>query len=272
MDLKKTLIIGAAGMVLGGVMVIGGLSAGAATNIAWDKGPKIVNVSTTHKTFKDAQVQNLEVDAGNNLVEIVRGTEWGVKATGTSNKVLTDLQDKTLRIDAPDDNHHMIFSFGNYDPKVTVTVPFSANLDSLKITTTNGGMIVQGQNVKNTTVSNSNGGVRFENLQGEQLNITTTNGAIALEDTNLHAVHSKSQNSAFKAENLTLTDASDITSTNGMIKLEDSHFPGLDASTHNGYLHVEDVQNGDDDKSYQTGDATKALKIQTTNGVISIEN
>ncbi|MBC6499735.1 DUF4097 family beta strand repeat protein [Weissella confusa] len=65
---------------------------------------KIVNVSTTHKTFKDAQVQNLEVDAGNNLVEIVRGTEWGVKATGTSNKVLTDLQDKTLRIDAPDDN------------------------------------------------------------------------------------------------------------------------------------------------------------------------
>lgn len=272
MDLKKTLIIGAAGMVLGGVMIVGGLSAGAKTNIAWDKGPKIVNVSTTHKTFKDAQVQNLEVDAGNNLVEIVRGTEWSVKATGTSNKVLTDLQDKTLRIDAPDDNHHMIFSFGNYDTKVTVTVPFSANLDSLKITTTNGGMIVQGQNVKNTTVSNSNGGVRFENLQGEQLNITTTNGAIALEDTNLHAVHSKSQNSAFKAENLTLTDASDITSTNGMIKLEDSHFPGLDASTHNGYLHVEDVQNGDDDKSYQTGDATKALKIQTAKGVISIEN
>ncbi|MBC6499736.1 hypothetical protein H7R52_17265 [Weissella confusa] len=37
-------------------------------------------------------------------------------------------------------------------------------------------------------------------------------------------------------------------------------------------LGVEDVQNGDDDKSYQTGDATKALKIQTTNGVISIEN
>ena len=54
MDLKKTLIVGAAGMVLGGVMVIGGLSAGAETNIAWDKGPKIVNVSTTHKTFKDA--------------------------------------------------------------------------------------------------------------------------------------------------------------------------------------------------------------------------
>ena len=96
MDLKKTLIIGAAGMVLGGVMIVGGLSAGAEANIAWDKGPKIVDVSTTHKTFKDAQVQNLEVDAGNNLVEIVRGTEWGVKATGTSNKVLTDLQDKKL--------------------------------------------------------------------------------------------------------------------------------------------------------------------------------
>ena len=59
MDLKKTLIIGAAGMVLGGVMIVGGLSAGAETNIAWDKGPKIVDVSTTHKTFKDAQVQNL---------------------------------------------------------------------------------------------------------------------------------------------------------------------------------------------------------------------
>ena len=154
MDLKKTLIIGAAGLVLGGVMIVGGLSAGAETNIAWNKGPKIVDVSTTHKTFKDAQVQNLEVDAGNNLVEIVRGTDWGVTATGTSNKVLTDLQDKTLRIDAPDDNHKLIFSFGNYDPKVTVTVPFSANLDNLKITTTNGGMIVQGKNVKNTTVSN----------------------------------------------------------------------------------------------------------------------
>ena len=61
MVLKKTLIVGAASMVLGGVMVIGGLSAGAETNIAWDKGPKIVNVSTTHKTFKDAQVQNLRL-------------------------------------------------------------------------------------------------------------------------------------------------------------------------------------------------------------------
>ena len=50
MDLKKTLIIGAAGMVLGGVMVVGGLSAGAETNIAWDKGPKIVNVSILLKS------------------------------------------------------------------------------------------------------------------------------------------------------------------------------------------------------------------------------
>ena len=62
MDLKKTLIIGAAGMVLGGVMIVGGLSAGAETNIAWDKGPKIVDVSMTHKTFKDAQVQNISCE------------------------------------------------------------------------------------------------------------------------------------------------------------------------------------------------------------------
>src|SRR5699024_4565978 len=140
MGLKTTLMAGGSMMLVGGALVITGLSTGAKTSFTWDNGPKIVETHSLNKTFNNKDFKKVTIDSGaNSYVRIVRGNQWQVSGKYLDGNADLSTVNNELKL-ALREPKNSVFGFKESDQTAVVTVPYKVNLDDLNINTVGSGL------------------------------------------------------------------------------------------------------------------------------------
>ena len=259
MGLKTTLMAGGSMMLVGGALVITGLSTGAKTSFTWDNGPKIVETHSLNKTFNNKDFKKVTIDSGaNSYVRIVRGNQWQVSGKYLDGNADLSTVNNELKL-ALREPKNSVFGFKESDQTAVVTVPYKVNLDDLNINTEGSGVKTQDVSAKNVTVHNNYGGVRLTKLTAQKINMQGDAGNYRLQDVTADTLHVDSGDAYLKARNLTLKQASHVQGDNQEVVLRESHLPGIKVVNQDSSIYANGADQGDND--YLTGDQSKALTI-----------
>ncbi|CAM4350101.1 DUF4097 family beta strand repeat-containing protein [Weissella hellenica] len=271
MGLKAALITGGSVMVVGGAMVVIGLSTGANTAITWDNGPKIVKTHKFNKTLADHQYKKLTINGGSNsVINLVQGDEWHISGH------YTNVDQFNLHADNDDlkitmhDRDRFILGVEPSSQKLTITVPRGINLDQLSVRTEGSGIITKGISAKNVAITNYYGGVRLQSLHTNKISINGESSHYRLKDVNANQLYLTGDDTTFNADHLTLKEASEIKTDNSNIELNNVAVPGMKVINRDCDLEVNDKDQGETD--YITGDQQKALKITGEYSAITINH
>jgi hypothetical protein len=271
MGLKAALITGGSVMVVGGAMVVIGLSTGANTAITWDNGPKIVETHKFNKTLADHQYKKLTINGGSNsIINLVQGDKWHISGHYTNIdqfKLHADNDDLNITMH---DRDRFILGIEPSSQKLTITVPRGFDLDKLAVRTEGSGVITKGISAKNVVITNYYGGVRLQSLHADKINMNGESSSYRLKNVSANQLHVTGDDVAFNANRLTLKEASEIKSDNSDIKLNNVVVPGMRVINSDSDLEVNDKDQGETD--YITGDQNKALKIAGEEGSITINH
>lgn len=271
MGLKTALITGGSVMIVGGAMVIIGLSTGANTAITWDNGPKIIKTHKINKTLADHQYKKLTINGGSSsIVNLVQGDDWHVSGHYTNvDQFKLHADNDNLKVTMHDRNRFM-FGVEPESQKLTITVPRGVNLDQLSVRTEGSGIIAKGISAKNITMTNYYGGVRLQSLHANKISVNGESSKYRLKDVTANQLHVSGDDTTFSADRLTLKEASDIKGDNSDITLKNVIVPGMKVINEDSDLEVENKDQGETD--YVTGDQSKALKLTGEYASITINH
>lgn len=269
MGLKATLITGGSVMVIGGAMIVTGLSTGAKTTITWDNGPKIVKVHKINQKFNNKNFKKITIDGGSNsYVRVVRGSQWRVSGKYLDSKLNLNTTNDELKL-ALRESNNPIFGIEESSQTVVVAVPYKVNLDNLNLTTDGSGITTQDISAKNLTVRNDYGGVRLNQLTAQKIDMQGDSGNYRLQNVTADTLHVNSGDGYFKAHNLTLKQASQMQGDNQQIELHTIYVPGINVANQDSSIYAGGADQADND--YHTGDQSKALTINGANNDVTIK-
>lgn len=271
MGLKAALITGGSVMVVGGAMVVTGLSTGANTAITWDHGPKIVKTHKFNKTLADHQYKKLIINGGSNsIVKLVQGDDWHVSGHYTNiDQFKLHADNDDLKVTMHDRDRAM-FGIEPSSQKLTITVPRGVNLDQLSVRTEGSGVVTKGISAKNVAITNYYGGVRLQSLHADKISMNGESSNYRLKDVTANQLHVNGDDATFNADRLTLKEASEIKSDNSDIRLKNVVVPGMKVINRDSDLEVDNKDQGETD--YVTGDQNKALKLTGEYASITINH
>lgn len=109
------------------------------------------------------------------------------------------------------------------------------DMDSLKITTTNGNVRMANMSLGDGTVKTSNAKVNIDNIRGNKLDILTSNGTVELARLYEKFIYAKTTNGNIKADKLEAFNII-LNTTNGNISTKDTSSNLLDLSSNNGSI------------------------------------
>lgn len=231
--LKKPLILGGVLFVAGAAMMV--TTVGQSNfDFSWDRGVKLVDVKKTEQKFDN--IKTINVNANSGVVRIVEGSEWSVTSWSVDNQKASATQKgDVLSVEAVKNEGLVRGAFLStpeaFEYSAKITVPAGTKLENLNLTMDDGGVIVQGLNVKHTKVTSGRGGANLSEFTGESLTMTTKDGRLSFDDVKLDKLKVTGRDAYVYGSFVTLAEASNIELRDGNVSLSSVTAPGLQLET-----------------------------------------
>ncbi|MCW0953850.1 DUF4097 domain-containing protein [Weissella ceti] len=231
--LKKPLILGGVLFVAGAAMMV--TTVGQSNfDFSWDRGVKLVDVKKTEQKFDN--IKTINVNANSGVVRIVEGSEGSVTSWSVDNQKASATQKgDVLSVEAVKNEGLVRGAFLStpeaFEYSAKITVPAGTKLENLNLTMDDGGVIVQGLNVKHTKVTSGRGGANLSEFTGESLTMTTKDGRLSFDDVKLDKLKVTGRDAYVYGSFVTLAEASNIELRDGNVSLSSVTAPGLQLET-----------------------------------------
>ncbi|UOQ48899.1 DUF4097 domain-containing protein [Gracilibacillus caseinilyticus] len=249
---------------------------------------------TQTEQVKRNDVSNIEIDADNEMVEIIPTTDTAitVELTGKTSKnnekrLFVEENNQTLSITVKSERFRFLsFDFFNWERSLTIHLPekkynrLTADVDNgsinaaelevaeIEVETNNGKVAIQEMTANTIQAESDNGKIYIENVTADKMAVATDNGKIELIDVE-GALQGKTSNGAISLKISHIDRAIDLETDNGSINIETEKEPTnaiFDTSTDNGRVSIF----GDDDYDMMVGEGENEIKLQTNNGSITV--
>lgn len=194
-NIKRWLIVALVLMVIGAIMIISSVRAGAATLISWVDGElKIGQETTILEKSPVEEFHNIEIDIQSSNIEFITSDDYYIEFDECAGTLEYEVVDDTLTIEQKEKSVFMSFGFGfanDRENTVRVYYPEETAINNISLEVDMGNLYIAEMNASSMEINCDMGNVEFDQCFGEKISIDVDMGNVELEEVSVDKIDVK---------------------------------------------------------------------------------
>ncbi|WP_165037910.1 DUF4097 family beta strand repeat-containing protein [Enterococcus sp. ZJ1622] len=266
MKLKYFLITGISLMFIGGILAGITYNAGAQKSMAWENGPKLLDIA--QETKKIDGVEQIMIHAEYQHVTIKRGLNFEVAMTyEKSERPQLTVKNKRLSIIANSKPHRAMIDMDDADAELTITIPKDIELSELQIESSNSAIEMDELTSKKVVLNMYDGWATINALTADSLVADDKLGTFSLIGSNIQTMKASASDSRFYLTRLDPESSGTVDMQNSQLTFHEMETGGYDIQLE-GDSRIERSDEESTTSSFSQG--KKKIKVTGQNNMVRI--
>ncbi|WP_165005743.1 DUF4097 family beta strand repeat-containing protein [Enterococcus sp. ZJ1668] len=266
MKLKYFLITGISLMFVGGILAGITYNAGAQKSLAWENGPKLLDIAQETKKIDD--VEQIMIHAEYQQVTIKRGLNFEVAMSyEKAERPQLTVKNKRLSIIANKKPHHAMIDLDDAEAELTITIPKDIKLSELQIESSNSAIEIDELTSQNVVLNTYDGWATIKELTADSLIADDKLGAFSLISSNIQSMKASASDSRFYLTRLDQGSSGTVDMQNSQLTLHEMETGGYDIQLE-GDSRIE--RNDEEVASSPFSQGKKKISITGKNSMVQI--